>query len=259
MTSTETREQLLGAWTAINRAAHSAGTIHDDETARKLGFRGGFVGGVTLVGYAVEGWRRLLGLPLELEPFQLTVDLKAPVYQGETARVIGTRDGARCEYRIETGPGQVCTAGVIESWDPASWPAQGLIETTVLGGVELGGIEPPRRTFTHAETAAYYTEILDTELPVAGELPVQIGMWSNPMTPVIQRLQATHTTVHKGSEMYISRLPREDRECIFLTAVETITPRGPGKFLVHVRCEVLDADGSRLALIRHRSAVRRRD
>src|SRR5438874_13353444 len=115
MTSTGATEVILGEWTAINRAAGSAGSIHDDVTARKLGFRGGFVGGVTLVGYAVEGWRRQQALSLALRPFTLSVDLRAPVYEGEVARVVATADGSRWTWRIETESSGITTTGTLDA------------------------------------------------------------------------------------------------------------------------------------------------
>ena len=36
---------------AQNSAANSKGSIHDDEKAREMGYKGGFVPGVTVLGY----------------------------------------------------------------------------------------------------------------------------------------------------------------------------------------------------------------
>lgn len=38
----------------VNNAANDAGSIHDDSTARDLGFQGGFVPGPTVLGYMVR-------------------------------------------------------------------------------------------------------------------------------------------------------------------------------------------------------------
>lgn len=253
------RAELAGVWHAINRARTSAGSIHDDETARKLGFRGGFVGGVTLVSYACEGWRCALGLDFALHPFRLTVELRSPIYEGEQARVWAETDGNLWRYTIDAEGGAVSTTGVIESSDTPTWPAaEAGNQRFAIDGIDLTDIPPPERTFTRAEVQAYYINVLDTQPSEASNLPVSIGMWSNPMTPVIARLQASHTTVHYGSEMFVRRLPVADQPYTFLTSVDNVTPRGEGKSLVHVRCEVRDAHGEPLALILHRSAVRRR-
>jgi acyl dehydratase len=38
----------------INAARESKGSIHDDEKAREMGYAGGFVGGVTVLGYMMR-------------------------------------------------------------------------------------------------------------------------------------------------------------------------------------------------------------
>ena len=259
MTSTGAAEEILGEWTAINRASGSAGSIHDDATARKLGFRGGFVPGATLAGYACEGWRRREGLTLDLRPFVLTIDLRAPVYEGEVARVKAREDGGRWQWWIETDSSGTTTTGTIDTAAQAM-PADAPISTEpAFDGIDLGGIAPIERRFDRAEVAAFYRDLLATEVPDSGDLPVSPGMWCNPMTPVIARLNATHTTVHRSSELLVERLPLADLSYSLAIRVAGITPRGPGKGLVHVHCEVTDGDGRRLVLIQHRSAVRRRD
>lgn len=259
MTSTGAAEEMLGEWIAVNRASGSAGSIHDDATARKLGFRGGFVPGATLIGYACEGWRRRAALPLTLRPFVLSIDLHAPVYEGEQARVKARDDGGRWQWQIETDAGGATTAGTIDPSLlalPADTPAS--TEPT-FDGIDLGGIAPLERRFGRAEVAAFYRELLATDVPDYGELPVNPGMWCNPMTPVIERFNATHTTVHRSSELLVERLPLADEPCTFTIHVAGITPRAAGKALVHVHCAVRGSEGRRLALIQHRSAVRRRD
>jgi hypothetical protein len=258
MTSTEWAGEILGEWTAINRASGSAGSIHDDATARKLGFRGGFVPGVTIAAYACEGWRRRERLPLELRPFVLAIDLRAPVYEGEIARVVGHADGLRWQWRIETADSSAITGTIDASGEPLAADDPPLREP-VLDGIDLGNLEPQRRSFSRDETASFYEQILGSDVPADGELPVSIGMWSNPMTPVLARLDATHTSAHRSSEIAVERLPLAGAPYDFVTSVAGITPRGPGKALVHVRCEVLDGDGKRVAIIQHRSAMRRRD
>jgi hypothetical protein len=259
MTSTGAAEEILGEWTAVNRASGAAGSIHDDATARKLGFRGGFVPGATLVGYVCEGWRRREGLSLALRPFVITSDLRAPVYEREVARVRATAEGGRWSWRIETDSSGVTTEGTIDgslNAMPSDTPTSA---EPHFDGIDLDKIEPQQRSFSRAETVAFYEEMLGTTAPGDGELPVSPGMWCNPMSPVLARLNATHTSAHRSSELLVERLPLADVTYTFAISVAGTTPRGPGKGLVHVRCEVLDGDGRRLALIQHRSALRRRD
>ena len=251
--------QPLGEWQAVNRARHSAGSIHDDETARSLGFRGGFVGGVTLVSYVVEAWRRAENLPLALQPFRMTVDLRAPIYEGETARVRGERDATGLRYTVSGDADAVTLDGRIESLERVNWPAaRGDGSVPMLDGVDLGNLAVQRRGFSRAETAAYYHDVLATEPGDDDVLPVSVGMWANPMREIIDRLHATHTTVHRSSEMLVATLPHADREYQFVTVVEEVEARAPGKAVVHVRCDVQDDDGQILAVVLHRSAVRRR-
>jgi hypothetical protein len=251
--------ELLGEWRALNRARHSAGSIHDDATARSLGFRGGFVGGVTLVSYVVEAWRRAEGLPLALRPFRMTVDLRAPIYEGETARVRGERDDAGLRYAVSGDEETVTMDGRIEPFDRLSWPAPRADGSArVLDGVDLTSLPVQRRGFSRDEAAAYYRDLLATEPEDGDTLPVSVGMWANPMHEIIARLHATHTTVHRSSEMLIAALPRSDRDYRFVTVVEELEARGSGKGVVHVRCDVEDDDGQTLAVVLHRSAVRQR-
>ena len=249
---------LLGEWRAVNRARDSAGSIHDDATAQKLGFRGGFVGGVTIVSYVCEGWRRALHLPLALRPFHMSVDLRSPLYQGEIARVHASADGDRWSYTVEGDAGQVTTDGVIEALEAVVWPEARQPVQSILDGVDLSGLPVRDRLFDEEETRRYYVDVLDTPAPEEGVLPVSVGMWANPMAQVIDRLKETHTTVHRSSEMTVERLPVSGTAYRFVDVVEAIEPRGEGKALVHVRCDVLDQSGERLAVIQHRSAVRRR-
>lgn len=259
MSTTHAAGEIVGEWRAVNRASGSVGSIHDDATAQKLGFRGGFVGGVTILSYVCEGWRRAAGLSLALRPFRVTVDLRAPLYQGETARVRASRTGARWSYAVEGDAGQVTTDGMIEELDAVQWDdARGANTPVALDGIALDGLPVRRRTFDAEETRRYYTEVLDTDAPPPGAAPVSVGLWANPMSQVIDRLKETHTTVHRSSEMLVARLPVAGVPYRLVDIVERIEPRGEAKALVHVRCDVLDGSGDRLAVIWHRSAVRRR-
>jgi hypothetical protein len=124
----------------------------------QAGISGGFVGGVTLVAYAVEGWRRREGLTLSLCPFTVTIDLRAPVYEGETARVTARKDGRRWAYSIETDASGVTMSGAIDvSGTPSTGePAVATPQADrVLDSVDLDHIEQRDRLFGRAETAAF--------------------------------------------------------------------------------------------------------
>jgi len=73
----------------VNSAAESKGSIHDDEKAREMGYKGGLVPGVTVLGYMsrlmqetfADRWQR-----------GSTFDgrLRRPVYEGAEITVEGT-------------------------------------------------------------------------------------------------------------------------------------------------------------------------
>jgi hypothetical protein len=58
--------------------------------------------------------------------------------------------------------------------------------------------------------------------------------------------------------MFIGALPLSGKAYRFVDVVERIDRRGEGKALIHVRSDVLDPEGQRIAVILHRSALRRR-
>lgn len=259
MTSPQAIGDVIGEWRAVNRAHASTGSIHDDATARKLGFRGGFVGGVTIVSYVCEGWRRARNLPLALAPFRMTVDLRGPLYEGETARVRASADGPRWRYAVESDNAQVTTDGEIESLNAVVWPdAAATGESIALDGVDLSALPVRERTFDLDEAYRYYTDVLGAPVSREAALPVSVGLWANPMAQVIDRLKATHTTVHRSSEMLVQRLPVTRAPYRFVDSVERVEVRTDGKALVHVRCAVVDPAGECIAVVLHRSAVRRR-
>jgi hypothetical protein len=259
MSTAQATGDIVGEWRAVNRASGSAGSIHDDATARKLGFRGGFVGGVTIVSYVCEGWRRQQGLPLALRPFRMTVDLRSPVYQDETVRVRAAQEGGLWRYAVETDPGHVTSDGVIEPTDASALPERRPRDgTPTLEGIALGDLPVRERVFTAEETRRYYEETLGAAVQADGDLPVSVGLWANPMMSVLERINPSQISAHRSSEMFIAVLPISGRQYRFLDEVERAEPRGEGKALVHVRCDVLDPDDQQIAVILHRSALRRR-
>ena len=92
---------MPASWKVIahNRAKDSENKIHDDRVARKYGFRGGLVPGVTVHGYlshpAVEAW----GVPW-LERGLASVFLKQPVYEEEEL-CVETEAQSASRYRAE--------------------------------------------------------------------------------------------------------------------------------------------------------------
>jgi acyl dehydratase len=78
---------------AYNQATTSENKIHDDTIARKYGFRGGLVPGVTVYAYMVQPAIVSWGLDW-LSRGAANVVLRKPVYEGDRARVECKADGS---------------------------------------------------------------------------------------------------------------------------------------------------------------------
>ena len=158
--------------TARNDAATSENRIHDDLVARRYGFRGGLVPGVTVYAYATRAIVDELG-PDWLSGGTVEFRLPGPLYESERAMAVATRGpdgGAQVEL---TGPeGRQCltaTAAVAVS-DPLDVASGGDLPTTRPPASESSlapgtVLAPVRKTF---DTAAQreYLDFLDDDLPV---------------------------------------------------------------------------------------------
>ena len=129
---------------ARNTATRSENRIHDDAVARRYGFGGGLVPGVTVYAYltrpAVEAWG-----PAWLERGTMDVRFLAPFYDGDEVVIDGSPapeaeagEGAAreaVELRATNGEGRLCaTAGArlpeapSDAPDPREWPVVPLPE-----------------------------------------------------------------------------------------------------------------------------------
>lgn len=72
----------------INSASGSAGSIHDDEKAKEMGYRGGFVPGVTVLGYMTAAMQNAYG-PGWQPGSTFRGRLRRPVYEGAEIVVEG--------------------------------------------------------------------------------------------------------------------------------------------------------------------------
>jgi acyl dehydratase len=98
---------------AHNAATASENKIHDDEVARRHGFAGGLVPGITVFGYltrpAVELWGQAW-----LERGTMAGRFRQPVYEGDDVTVEGALvDGADATVELQAmnGAGDVCAVG----------------------------------------------------------------------------------------------------------------------------------------------------
>jgi acyl dehydratase len=94
---------------AVNTAKASENKIHDDATAMRFGFKGGFVGGVNVYGYMahqpVARWGRAW-----LERGTGEAKFAKPVYEGDIAEVSATEDADGLSISVQSG-GVLCATG----------------------------------------------------------------------------------------------------------------------------------------------------
>jgi hypothetical protein len=100
---------------AQNDAADSGNKIHDEETAKRLGFSGALVPGITVFAYAFQPLIAHFG-PRFLESGFLSLRLRRPVYEGERVHtegraLAGGDGGARFEVAVRNAGGDTCAVG----------------------------------------------------------------------------------------------------------------------------------------------------
>jgi hypothetical protein len=108
---------------AFNHATESENRIHSDEVAKRYGFRGGLVPGVSVYAYLVHPALAAWGLDW-LERGSASAVLRRPLYDGDAFRVEPKLDGPGA-YRGEVidPDGVVCADGRVsrpEGWPPAA-------------------------------------------------------------------------------------------------------------------------------------------
>jgi hypothetical protein len=130
-----------------NTAADRAGSIHDDEPARKLGFRGAFVPGNVVASFALALAPRHFG-ERWLGGGWFDVTFVSPVYTAEPVRALGDPgDDGVLGLRVVAPDGRLCLAGRAGlgerlPWDPAADGHHGADQVTTAG--PLGTPFPPR-------------------------------------------------------------------------------------------------------------------
>lgn len=108
---------------AFNQATESENRIHADDIARRYGFKGGLVPGVTVYAYlvhpAVASWGRAW-----LERGSATVALKRPLYDESPFRVEVKPDGAAAyQGEVIDAEGTRCAEGRVALLDSPLWEA----------------------------------------------------------------------------------------------------------------------------------------
>lgn len=103
--------------TAVNQAEESENRIHTDDVARRYGFRGGLVPGVTIFAYLVHPALTAWG-EAWLEGGRAKVSLREPVYAGDAVHVDLARESASAYIAVAAVNGRregegsgVCASG----------------------------------------------------------------------------------------------------------------------------------------------------
>lgn len=134
---------IRGPWRRlVNTSATSAGSIHDDEQARKGGFEGGFVPGSTVGSCALSAAFTHFGTRL-FEGGWYGLTFVSPVYEHTDVRAVGEPDpsGNDLILRVEARDGRVCCsgrAGLVSNtpWNAADDGARGA--EGVLPAIPIG-------------------------------------------------------------------------------------------------------------------------
>ena len=112
--------------TAANISAASENKIHDNESARRLGFEGALVPGVAVYAYMSELPIRLWGRRW-LERGCAECRFRRPVYHGTTLEVTGIKDGASLLISADAGEVQCASGSAWIASDERGGPALGVI------------------------------------------------------------------------------------------------------------------------------------
>jgi acyl dehydratase len=95
---------------AHNTATASANKIHDDEVARRYGFRGGLVPGVDVYAYMTRAPAAAWGLDW-LAGGWLRARFLTPVYEGQRVAVVSEGSGSTMSVELHAEDGAICATG----------------------------------------------------------------------------------------------------------------------------------------------------
>ncbi|MGE3077265.1 MAG: hypothetical protein AB7J35_21165 [Dehalococcoidia bacterium] len=251
---------LASTWRAVNLAAESAGSIHDDKTAAALGFNGGFVGGVTILGQVHETWRSLDHAPHT--PARVEFKLESPTYQDESVSIYGRSGQREWEFVVLGEDGRKTSSGVIGA--PNAWGPEGDV-------CEIPELQPlfdesviQHLTFSSGDVSAYRARAaLSGEDARKSGNAVPMGMWSNPMKPVISILGQTTDllTIHRSCVIEITaELEPDERYTMETSIKEARWNPSAGRGFVRVAATYTsdDSSGPPAVRIEHKSAIRAR-
>jgi hypothetical protein len=239
-------------WTARPRNLVPGG-IHDDASARALGFAGGFVPGVALYEHIVnaligqgEDWLRLGHVVFER--------FRRPVYDGEEVRF--TIDAATGAFSVASPDGSDERARGLLSIDAAA-PSFIFGEAENPPQAPLGDPAQVGRTLElRVATDPERLRAVEQAQPgfirrPAGGVEYPVGLWLNPID-LVRTYFAAPVTIHVAGEVWHHNAPLLGETIVKRGRITSFSERN-GNRSVHFDVAVATADGRPLATIRHQS------
>jgi hypothetical protein len=244
---------------AFNTAVASENRIHDDDTARRFGFRGGLVPGVEVYAYMAhmpvvhfgEAWLQWGGMECRF--------LK-PVYDGQIATIFADADASGLALRVESD-GELCAKG--QAWLCKTRPRAPVPDVLPAGA-------PPIRRPEASEASLAPGKLLDIEPSVIDE--VALGRYLSDIResePLYARARLVHPGqllrlanqallqnvvlgpwIHTGSRVENFGAARLG-DCLTLRARVVSNHMHKGHAMVELDAHVLANDGSCITRIRH--------
>ena len=203
---------------ARNTSAHSENKIHDDTTARRYGFRGGLVPGVTVYAYVTQPLAAMLGTAW-LQRGTATVRFLKPVFEGEelaATGVITARDARAVAASVTGATAAEPVAATLSATLPSGLPTP--VNLALYRAAPLPALRPeatPEHLATldtlgtpvHTYDEAAATEWLDK---VGDPLPLYRGRdgWVHPAFFLHQANQALRQNVALGPWIHVGSVVR---------------------------------------------------
>ena len=267
---------------AQNTAADEAGSIHDDASAARLGYRGGLVPGVTLLAYLTPTLIVAFGAAWP-QRGRLRARFLRPAYDGETLRVsstvsraddgdvaldcrVGRADGAAC---VEAEAGCSLTEQPVEAkpWrsaipvaGPAVPPGGGLPPLApehMTVGQELS---PLTYRLSLAESAAWAGAAGDGSAwyrdasPFGGGPIVHPAWFARDAIYLLRHNFAYKATIHAATDLAYLSAGWPDRDyAVYGYVVDLYERKGNGYAVLDTL--TVDQDGREIARNRHTSVI----
>ena len=234
----------------------TVGGIHDDASARRLGFAGGFVPGVVLYEHVATRLHEQ-GIDWPHGGHVVFERFRRPVYDGEEVRF--TIDAERGAFSVASPDGADERArGLLSFGDapprftfgtPGALPGEALGETAQIGVVlELRVATDPERV-----RAVEQAEPRFLRRSAAGTI-YPLGLWLNPIDLIRAHIHAP-VTVHVGGELWHQDEPLLGEEIVKRGRITGFSERN-GNGIVHFDVAVATSSGRALATLHHASVYR---